>query len=132
MNIHGKTILFTTLSLVLAMPMTSIAQSVPSGNEHSSTAQPMHRYLIKRTFPAGALDGLNLAAKKKVNATNAKYHVKWIRSYATADKNLTFCVYEAPDEQAIHAAAKANGIPVDHVFAVPVTLMPKSKDVIGH
>jgi hypothetical protein len=79
-------------------------------------------------FP-GALDGLDLAAKKKVNATNARYHVKWIQSYATADKNLTFCVYEAPNEQAVRDAAKANGIPIDQIFAVPVTLMPTSKDV---
>ena len=48
----------------------------------------MHRYLIKRTFPAGALDGLDEAAKNKVNAINADYRVKWIRSYATADKTV--------------------------------------------
>jgi len=33
----------------------------------------MHRYLIERTFPAGALDGLDSTAKAKVNATNSKY-----------------------------------------------------------
>jgi len=92
----------------------------------------MHRYLIQRTFPAGALDGLDLATKNKVNATNAKYHVKWVESYATGDKNMTFCIYEAPNEQAIRDAAKANGLPVDQIFAVPVTLMPHSKDVVGH
>jgi len=35
----------------------------------------MHRYLIKRTFPAGALDGLDEATKNQVNATNAEYQV---------------------------------------------------------
>lgn len=120
-------VLFGTLASVFMV--SAFAQSGPSA-PHSGGAV-MHRYLIKRTFPAGALDGLDLAAKNKVNATNAKYHVKWVRSFATADKNLTFCIYEAPNEQAIRDAAKANGIPVDQVFAVPVTLMPHSKDVVG-
>jgi len=53
----------------------------------------MHRYLIKRTFPAGALNGLDEATKNKVNATNAEHQVKWIRSFATADKTVTFCIY---------------------------------------
>jgi hypothetical protein len=92
----------------------------------------MHRYLIKRTFPAGALAGLDQKTKNKVNATNAKFHVKWIRSYANADKTLTFCVYDGPSEQAVRDAAKANGLPVDEIFEVPVTLLPHRKDVVGH
>jgi Nickel responsive protein SCO4226-like len=109
------------------------AQASPAMASAKQTSNPvMHRYLIQRTFPAGALDGLDLATKNKVNATNAKYHVKWVESYATGDKNMTFCIYEAPNEQAIRDAAKANGLPVDQIFAVPVTLMPHSKDVVGH
>ena len=90
----------------------------------------MHRYLIKRTFPAGALDGLDEATKNKVNATNAEHQVKWIRSFATADKTVTFCIYEGPSEQAIREAATANGLPVDEVFAVPVTLVPDGEDLL--
>jgi Nickel responsive protein SCO4226-like len=109
------------------------AQAGPAASSAKQTSAPvMHRYLIQRTFPAGALDGLDMATKNKVNATNAKYHVKWVESYATGDKNMTFCIYEAPSEQAIRDAAKANGLPVDQIFAVPVTLMPHSKDVVGH
>lgn len=125
-----KRLFAVVLGMLVAVVVTPAFAQSGAAPAPSSSAPVMHRYLIKRTFPAGALDGLDLAAKKKVNATNAKYHVKWIRSYATADKNLTFCVYEAPDEQAIREAAKANGIPVDQVFAVPVTLMPQSKDVV--
>ncbi|HJP99306.1 MAG TPA: DUF4242 domain-containing protein [Rhodanobacteraceae bacterium] len=90
----------------------------------------MHRYLIKRTFPARALDGLDEAAKNKVNAVNADYQVKWIRSYATADRTVTFCLYEGPSEQAIREAGAANGLPMDEIFRVPVTLMPEGEDVV--
>jgi hypothetical protein len=115
--------------LAIAAVTPTFAQSGPTVST-STPATAMHRYLIKRTFPAGALAGLDQATKNKVNATNAKYHVKWVRSYATADKTMTFCVYEAPDAQAIRDAAKANGLPVDEIFQVPVTLMPHSKDVV--
>jgi Protein of unknown function (DUF4242) len=84
-----------------------------------------HRYMIERTFPAGALDGLNADSKAKINATNAQYGVHWVMSYANAAKTKTYCVYEAPNEQAVREAAKANKIPVDSITEVPVTLSPK-------
>jgi hypothetical protein len=48
-----------------------------------------------------------------------------VMSYANADKTKTFCIYEGPDEQAIRKAATANGLPVDAITEVPVTLEPK-------
>ncbi|MGH8042227.1 MAG: DUF4242 domain-containing protein [Rudaea sp.] len=124
-----KRIFVVMLGLVAAVVVAPAFSQSANSTAPSSAAPAMHRYLIKRTFPAGALDGLDLATKTKVNATNAKYHVKWVESYATADKNMTFCIYEAPSEQAIRDAAKANALPVDQVFEVPVTLMPHSKDL---
>ena len=84
-----------------------------------------HRYMIERTFPKGALDGLDAKAKQSVNATNAKFGVTWVISYANADKTKTFCVYEGPSEDAIRQAAAANKIPVDSIVEVPVTLESK-------
>lgn len=79
-----------------------------------------HRYIIERTFPAGALDGLDAAAKKKVNDNNATAGVSWLRSYANADQTKTYCVYEGPNEAAIRKAAALNKLPVDRVTEVPV------------
>jgi hypothetical protein len=85
----------------------------------------MHRYMVERTFPAGALDGLDAATKKKVNANNASVGVRWVQSYANADKTKTFCIYDGPSESAIRKAAALNSLPVDSVTEVPVTLSPK-------
>jgi len=85
----------------------------------------MHRYLIERTFPVGALAGLDAQTKAKVNATNAKFGVSWITSYANSDKTKTYCIYEGPSEAAIRDAAKANELPVDSIAEVPVTLTPR-------
>jgi hypothetical protein len=81
--------------------------------------------LIERTFPAGALEGLDAATKAKVNSNNASVGVRWIQSYANADKTKTFCVYEGPSEAAVRKAAELNKLPVDSVMEVPVTLLPK-------
>jgi hypothetical protein len=80
----------------------------------------MHRYMIERTFPAGALDGLDSATKAKVNATNTQNKAQWVTSYANSSKTKTYCVYNAADEAAVRAAAKANGLPVDKITEVPV------------
>jgi hypothetical protein len=58
-----------------------------------------HRYLVERSFPAGALDGLHAEGK-------------------------TYCTCEGLSEAAVREAAAANEIPVDSVTEVPVTLLP--------
>jgi len=91
-------------------------------NTADSTAGAHHRFLIQRSFPQGALDGLDAATKAKVNQTNARFGVKWLMSFANGDKTKTFCIYEGPTEDAIRQAAKANHLPVDSITEVPVTL----------
>jgi hypothetical protein len=83
------------------------------------------RYLIQRTFPAGALDGVNADVKKKVNDNNAGLGVTWVHSYVNADKTKTFCIYTGPSEAAVREAATRNGLPVDAVTEIPTTLHPK-------
>ena len=110
-------------SLLLCATLTAGADSLaPTA---PAAGAPVHRYLVERTFPAGALDGLDAALKAKVNANNAKYGVRWVTSYANAQKTKTYCVYEGPDEAAVRKAAAANALPVDAITEVPVTLSPQ-------
>ena len=83
------------------------------------------RFVIQRTFPAGALDGVNAEVKKKVNDTNSSLGVTWEHSYANADKTKTFCIYTGPSEAAVREAAQRNGLPIDSVTEVPNILYPK-------
>ena len=82
------------------------------------------RYMIQRTFPAGALEGVTPEVKKVVNANNAQLGVIWEHSYANADKTKTFCVYSGPSEAAIREAAVRNQLPVDAVMEIPNLLLP--------
>jgi hypothetical protein len=109
-----------TLAILLAAP--AWAADPPAAAGDPSPA--MHRYLIERSFPPGALDGLDEAAKARVNANNASVGVNWLRSFANADRTRTFCVYEGPDEAAIREAAALNNLPVDRITEVPVDLTP--------
>ncbi len=102
------------------------AQSAATAQSAAAPANgSLHRYLIERTFPAGALKGLDAATKKQVNANNASVGVRWIQSYANADETKTFCIYEGPSEAAVRKAAELNKLPVDSIMEVPVTLRPR-------
>jgi len=77
--------------LFALLPMLFITAAFAADPPAQSAAAPAaqtatHRYLIERTFPAGALDTLDAAAKARINATNARFDVHWLSSYATADK----------------------------------------------
>ena len=111
------------LSVLLCAP--AFATEAPAQPGALATSAMTHRYLVERTFPPGALAGLDAATKVKVNAKNTSVGVRWLRSYATADKTKTFCIYEGPSEAAVRKAAALNALPVDSVTEVPVTLLPK-------
>jgi Protein of unknown function (DUF4242) len=112
-------------ALIASLP---ILFTAPAFADDSTAGAPVpggtHRYLIERTFPAGALDGLDAEAKARVNANNASVGVQWVKSFANADRTKTFCVYEGPSADAIRKAAALNNLPVDSITEVPVDLTP--------
>ena len=122
--------LIASLAIPAANAATQTAKAVPAMKADAAPAVPapkpgMHRYMVVRTFPAGALDGLDAAGKKEVNTKNSGKSVRWVYSYANADKTKTFCIYEGPSEQAIRDAAAANKSPVDYIVEIPVVLSPR-------
>jgi hypothetical protein len=93
-------------------------------------AASTHRYLIERTFPAGALDGVDAAAKHKVNANNKTLDVTWEKSYMNVERTKTYCVYTGPSEAAVRQAAKINGLPVDVVTEIPADIMAEARGAV--
>jgi hypothetical protein len=106
-------------AIAAATAMTIGAGSVPALAAESAPVQ--HRYLIERTFPEGALDGVDAAVKAKVNANNKSLGVNWEKSYANPNKTKTYCIYNAPNENAVREAAKLNGLPIDNITEVPLS-----------
>lgn len=83
----------------------------------------MPRYMVERSFPTGLhipcnADGAN--ACLNVVGENAVEAVNWVQSFVSADKQKTFCIYDAPAPDAIRAVAGRNGLPVGPITEVRV------------
>ena len=89
-----------------------------------------HRYLVERTFPTGALDGVDAAAKAKVNANNKSLGVGWEKSYTNVDKTKTYCVYTGPSPDAVREAARLNGMGADVVTEIPQDIKAEPRGAV--
>lgn len=71
----------------------------------------MALYLIERNFA----EQLNVTADAAtaVKAVNEAEGLKWLFSFLSADKKKTYCLYEAPNPEAIRKAAAKLGLPAD-------------------
>jgi hypothetical protein len=76
----------------------------------------MPQFLIERNF-AEAIE----ATKEAVDAVqrvNDDEGVRWLFSFLTPDKRKTYCLYEAPNAEAIRAAARRANLPADVIIEV--------------
>ena len=83
----------------------------------------MPRYLVQRTFPEGLqipVDNEGSEICRGVIEGNAEDGVTWINSFVSEDKTHTFCIYDAPNPEAIRKTAARNQLPVDQITRVSV------------
>jgi Protein of unknown function (DUF4242) len=76
----------------------------------------MPLYVIERRF-AEQLEVTDERVKL-IEEINAEEGVSWLTSFLTADRQRTYCLYEAPSPDAIVAAAQRAGLPADVVVEV--------------
>jgi len=76
----------------------------------------MPLFLIERSFAEELLVDDAMAAE--VKHINDEIGVQWLYSFLSADKRKTYCLYEAPNAEAIRASAKRLDIPADVIIAV--------------
>ena len=82
----------------------------------------MPRYLIERNFAEQI--GMTKADADNVKQANDEEGVAWIFSFLSADKRKTYCLYEAPNPEAIRAAARRLNIPADVIIEIGGELNP--------
>jgi hypothetical protein len=83
----------------------------------------MPRFIIERNF-AEQLE-VNRDAALAVTKVNADVGVQWLFSFLSADKKKTYCLYEAPNAEAIREAARRLNIPADVIIQVDSELRPE-------
>jgi Protein of unknown function (DUF4242) len=54
----------------------------------------------------------------QVDLVNAEVGVSWVFSFLSMDKRKTYCLYEAPNAEAIREAARRANIPADVIVEV--------------
>jgi len=83
----------------------------------------MQRYLVERTFNFDGdlgLPGPDDPPRRHLDfaENNARDGVIWLYSYVSHDNHKSFCIYDAPNPEAIRRASKRNGLPVDRITEV--------------
>jgi hypothetical protein len=93
----------------------------------------MPLFVIERNFA----DQLNLDAQgvDDTNAYNDDHELRWLFSFLSTDKRKTYCLYEAPDADALRRAAADLGIPADEIIEVSEigpTMFTSRESATGH
>lgn len=103
------------------------AASVPGTGIPRGTlvkVKQMPRYVVERDFPDGLNVPINADGAKAmagVREVNSAEGVSWVHTYVSTDHNRkSFCVYDAPNPEAIRRAGARNNLPVGRITEVKV------------
>jgi hypothetical protein len=86
----------------------------------------MPRYMITRTLPPLTPNDWEAVRQKSAEVCR-EMGINWIRSHVTADGKMTYCEYEAADEEAVREHARRAGIPVDDIIMLSMELGPSMR-----
>jgi hypothetical protein len=90
----------------------------------------MPKYVIERELPgAGKLSEEELKGVARTSRevlSRLGPEVQWIQSYVTADK--IYCVYIAPDEEAVKKHARLGGFPANAVSRISAIIDPTTAE----
>jgi len=76
----------------------------------------MPLFLIERNFAQDLV--VSDADAAHVREINDEIGIQWLYSFLSADKRKTYCLYEAPNAEAIRTAARRLDIPADAIIPV--------------
>ncbi len=76
----------------------------------------MPLFLIERNFAEDVM--LDDATASHIRQINDEIGIQWLYSFLSADKRKTYCLYEAPNAEAIRVAAGRLEIPADVIIPV--------------
>jgi hypothetical protein len=79
-------------------------------------------FLVERRFAEDLEASAEVA--DRINRINEEEGVRWLYSFLSADKRKTYCLYEAPEADAIRRAASRAGLPADAVVELSDRLLP--------
>ncbi|MEJ2089066.1 MAG: DUF4242 domain-containing protein [Gammaproteobacteria bacterium] len=85
----------------------------------------MALFLIERNFVEEQVIDPESEFAGQIREVNDDVGIRWIYSYLSADKRKTYCLYEAPDPEAIREAARRLDLPADVIIQVDSPIGPQ-------
>lgn len=88
----------------------------------------MPLFLIKRDFGIISEEDLLIKAAKSKEVCSEAPDIRWLRSYLALDNvnTITYCIYEAPDAEALVRQAKEADIPLDVIIPLEIEINPEN------
>jgi hypothetical protein len=83
----------------------------------------MPRFLIERNF-AEQIE-VNSEIASAIKEVNDELSLRWVFSFLSADKKKSYCLYEAPNAEAIREAARRLNIPADTIIELGSEVRPE-------
>ena len=74
----------------------------------------MPLFLIERQFADEVV--VDDATAATIRQVNDEIGIQWLYSFLSADRRKTYCLYEAPNADAIRAAARRLNLPADAII----------------
>lgn len=79
-------------------------------------------FLIERRYAAQFEASAERAGQ--INLINDDEGVRWLYSFLSKDKRKSYCLYDAPSEEAVRNAARRAGLPADVIVEVADRVSP--------
>lgn len=76
----------------------------------------MPLFLIERAY--AEMVEIDPERDATIKQVNDEIGIQWLFSFLSADKRKSYCLYEAPNAEAIRAAARRLGVPADTILQV--------------
>lgn len=83
----------------------------------------MPLFIIERNFAEQVELNRDIVAESI--RVNTDVDIKWLSSFLSADKKKSYCLYEAPNAEAIREAARRLNMPVDMIIEIGNELRPE-------
>ena len=88
----------------------------------------MPEFLIERVMPGVSqlnMDDLKQTSKAGLNVLEEQFpEIRWLQTYVT--KDALYCVYQAPNEQALRRYTDKSTLPVHRISEVRATIDPSN------
>jgi hypothetical protein len=104
-----------------------------SAGYNRAGGENMPKYVVEREIPGvGQMPPAQLAAiskKSREVLESMGPQIQWVESYVTGDK--AYCVYIAPNEEAIREHARRGGFPANRISEIKTMIDPTTAETAG-